>query len=118
MTDLSQREAASTWGLGRITIQRAIKAGKLSLTPNKKIDVAEMVRVFGEPKPARHGVSEPLVASPEPPRSAGVDPKDARIAELQATVTAQAKHIESLDRAMQLLGVDRDRPKRRWWQRS
>lgn len=113
---MSQREAATQWHLSRATIQRAIKAGKLSLTTDKTIDPAEMLRVFGEPSRSGAGSKEPPGTIPEPALSAGVNPKDARIAELEATVTAQAKHIESLDRAMQLLGVDRALPKRRWWQ--
>lgn len=53
MTILSISEAARTWRMGRTTIQRAIREGKLSaaVQPNgiKGIDTSEMVRVFGEP---------------------------------------------------------------------
>jgi hypothetical protein len=50
---LSQREAAAAWHVSRATIQRYIRAGKLARTPDKSIDPAEMVRVFGEPKAAK-----------------------------------------------------------------
>lgn len=110
---LSQREAASQWHLSRARIQRAIKAGKLSLTPDKAIDPAEMLRVFGEPSRLRSGPMEPPGTTHEP----APDPvRDARIAALEATIAAQAKHIESLDRAMLLLGNDRPPRPRRWWQ--
>ena len=112
---LSQREAATQWHLSRVTIQRAIKTGKLTLTPNKKIDVAEMVRAFGEPKPAQSGTAGPLVASQE---TAAMAEELARLrtenAGLRATVEGNRETIDVLKQAMARLGVDR--PKRRWWQ--
>ena len=42
-------DASKSWGITRQTIYKKIKQGKLSQLHNKKIDVAEMVRVFGEP---------------------------------------------------------------------
>lgn len=107
---MSQREAALKWSLGRATIQRAIKDGKLSLTPNKRLDPAEMLRVFGEPRPVSDANPAPPKATPETTHF------EAKIAALEATVAAQAKHIESMDRAMLML--DHDRPRRRWWQRK
>lgn len=53
MAILSISEAARTWRMGRTTIQRAIREGRLSaaiqLNGSKGIDTSEMVRVFGEP---------------------------------------------------------------------
>lgn len=53
MAILSISEAARTWRMGRTTIQRAIREGRLSaaIQPNggKGIDTSELVRVFGEP---------------------------------------------------------------------
>jgi hypothetical protein len=43
-------EASKAWGVARVTIYKKINQGKLSQLGNKKIDVAEMVRVFGEKK--------------------------------------------------------------------
>lgn len=43
-------EASKAWGVARVTIYKKINQGKLSQLENKKIDVAEMVRVFGEKK--------------------------------------------------------------------
>lgn len=43
-------EASKAWGIARVTIYKKINQGKLSQLENKKIDVAEMVRVFGEKK--------------------------------------------------------------------
>lgn len=63
---LSQREAAQKWGVSRATIQRAIASGKLSLSPSKTIDPAEMLRVFGEPVPDRNRHNEPEKPTTEP----------------------------------------------------
>ena len=71
---LSQREAAAAWGIGRTTIQRAVKSGRLSMTPDKTIDPSEMVRVFGEP-PGRNGPPGgphgPPDGPPKPPETGG-----------------------------------------------
>ena len=69
MAILSISEAARTWRMGRTTIQRAIREGKLSaaVLPNgsKGIDTSEMVRVFGEPC---------IDAGNDPARDAGINP--------------------------------------------
>lgn len=52
MTILSITAAANAAGIDRRTLQRAIKTGRLSATVNaageRGIDVAELIRVFGE----------------------------------------------------------------------
>ena len=73
MAVLSVSEAARTWRVGRSTLHRMIKEGRISATvqpdSSRGIDSAEMVRVFGEPRPetspetegaASEGVSETL----------------------------------------------------------
>jgi hypothetical protein len=84
---LSQREAGSKWHVSRATIQRAIKRGKLSLTPHKTIDPAEMLRVFGEPEPAPSRPNEPLEPPPSHPDSSAAD---ARIAAFFGACHSQA----------------------------
>lgn len=60
MARLSQRQAADQWGVARITLQRAIKDGKVSKDYEGKVDTSELLRVFGEPKgSARSRPSEP-----------------------------------------------------------
>lgn len=113
---LSQREAASKWSLGRATIQRAIKAGKLSMTPDKRIDPVEMLRVFGEPEPAREAISTP----PKPiTETVGIEVELASLraenAGLKATVEASRETIDVLKQSLALLG--HDRTSRHWWQR-
>lgn len=110
MSQLSQREAARLWGVSRATIQRYVKAGKLSLTPDKNIDKAELVRVFGEPvsrtsagpmMPDESGVSRSnldLLKTENEGLRTLLAEKDARIQDLQRTVTL----IEH-------------RRRRRWW---
>ena len=46
---ISVTKAAKEWGVSRTTIYQKINDGKLSRTADKKIDVSEMLRVFGEP---------------------------------------------------------------------
>lgn len=67
MTQLSQREAATRWGIARTQIGRDIKSGKLSLTTDKRVDVAEMVRVYGEPRVTTQPVTKPAFNRPDEP---------------------------------------------------
>lgn len=124
---LSQREAASKWHMSRATIQRAIKTGKLSLTMDKRIDAAEMLRVFGEPRPA-------LNATSTPPKT--IDPMDVyqhNLAlmeaqkellqaenamlrdQLRETVAAKDANLADLRAEVLRLAHDRPRPRRQWW---
>ena len=41
--------AAKEWGISRTTIYQKVNDGEISRTADKKIDTAEMLRVFGEP---------------------------------------------------------------------
>ena len=58
MTKISISEAARRWNISRSTIHRKIQAGDISTSQldtvkaghPKKIDISELVRVFGEPK--------------------------------------------------------------------
>ena len=125
---LSQREAARAWGVGRATIQRAISAGEISVTTEKLIDAAEMVRKFGEPKrpnqPASGRTSIPPDATPEPPhtdpaQAARIAVLEAELAGLKATLLAKDGHIEDLRSQVRLLAHDGHKNadvKRRWWQ--
>lgn len=46
-TRLKITEAATLYGIARTTIYKKIKDGKLSVDAEKKIDLSEMMRVFG-----------------------------------------------------------------------
>ena len=46
---ISVTKAAKEWGVSRTTIYQKVNDGELSRTTDKKIDTAEMLRVFGEP---------------------------------------------------------------------
>lgn len=120
---MSHREAARAWGVSRATIQRAIKSGKLSLTPEKTIDPAEMSRVFGEPlsrlasrliEPLEAG-GEPLVSHPDPDRLTALEIENAA---LRAERDGLRELVSSKDEtiaAMRLLTHDVAPRKRRWW---
>ena len=47
--NISVTKAAKEWGVSRTTIYQKVNNGELSRTADKKIDVSEMLRVFGEP---------------------------------------------------------------------
>ena len=47
--NISVTKAAKEWGVSRTTIYQKFNDGGLSRTADKKIDTAEMLRVFGEP---------------------------------------------------------------------
>lgn len=120
---MSQREAARAWGVSRATLQRYIAAGKLSLTTEKLVDPAEMVRAFGEPKrpqePAQPDRVEPLESTNDPAQSQRIAVLEAEISGLRATLAAKDSHIIDLRSQVQLLthdSVDIKKIKRRWWQ--
>lgn len=50
---ISVTKAAKEWGVSRTTIYQKFNDGELSRTADKKIDTAEMIRVFGEPGPKK-----------------------------------------------------------------
>ena len=43
------QELQNRWGIARSTVYKHIKAGRLTRLSNGKIDVSEIVRVYGEP---------------------------------------------------------------------
>lgn len=134
MAAVSVAEAARLVGRDRRTLYRDyIKAGRLTATTDatgkKTVDTAELERVFGP-----LGVVAATVASDSEPRQTATTKTvaattesdnpdkayEARISALETAIThrdeiiaAKEKHIESLDRAMLMLG--HDRPRRRWW---
>lgn len=51
--NISVTKAAKEWGVSRTTIYQKVNDGELSRTADKKIDITEMLRVFGEPVPKK-----------------------------------------------------------------
>lgn len=117
---MSQREAARVWGIPRITLQRAVTDGKISLTGDKKIDPAEMVRFFGEPRkpdePARK-----IQLRPDEPPALGVE--NARLQAENAALRELVKRADAeRDRALDMVrllthekSAQEPAPRRRWW---
>jgi hypothetical protein len=93
MTRLTMGEAAKAgWG-SRASLYRLAKAGKLSTTVDgdrQLVDVAELVRVLGEPRAQRKRDAEDLVASPD--RDARIE-LERRVAELEAEKVATAAEL-------------------------
>jgi hypothetical protein len=98
MAILSISEAARTWRMGRTTIQRAIREGRLSaaIQPNggKGVDTSELIRVFGEPC-SDAGGDAGSGASPNPAmrRDAGTSSQR----DTPQAVAALQAHIELLE---------------------
>lgn len=59
---ISVTKAAKEWGVSRTTIYQKVSDGELSRTADKKIDTAEMLRVFGEPL-SKKRTEQPLNSS-------------------------------------------------------
>jgi hypothetical protein len=124
MSRLSQREAARQWAVGRATLQRAIRAGKLTPDNAGLIDPADLLRVFGEPGASR--IIGPPKTTLEPPGSeveivrlrAELEAARALLAEKDAVISAKNETIA----AMRLLTYNpppsMTPQKRRWWQRK
>lgn len=115
MAVLSISEASRRWRMGRTTIQKAIREGRLSATgqPNgsKGIDTAELLRAFGEP-PA-DAWSDAGTDAPQPPTTMQAIQADApassqadaglAVSSLQAQVTLlQAQLDDAKERELWL----------------
>jgi hypothetical protein len=48
--EITIRDIQQRWNISRPTIYKHIRQGKLSRMENGKVDVSEVVRVYGEPK--------------------------------------------------------------------
>lgn len=109
MKPMSQREAARIWGLPRVTVQRAVASGKLSLTGDKKIDPAEMSRHFGNPRgesePDRASQSSPIVAASDAAEHARLKAENEGLKQLLA---AKDQHLQDMQRALQVLTHQRE----------
>jgi len=107
MAHLTQREAARAWSIPWTTFRRKVQAGELSIGADKRVDPAEMVRVFGEPRTSTNGPSGP---SPGP---AEETPEVARLkAEnegLRAVISAKDETIRTqADALLRLAGPKAD----------
>ena len=88
MAQLSLTEVSKRFNVNRTTIYRAVSSGKLSRLSNGFFDLAEVIRVFGEP-PA------PVKQSIEPPASSANDREVISI--LKSQVELLTKQLEQKD---------------------
>ena len=88
MAQLSLTEVSKRFNVNRTTIYRAVSSGKLSRLSNGFFDLAEVIRVFGEP-PA------PVKQSIEPPASSANDKEIISI--LKSQVELLTKQLEKKD---------------------
>lgn len=88
MAQLSLTEVSKRFNVNRTTIYRAVNNGKLSRLSNGLFDLAEVIRVFGEP-PA------PVKQSIEPPASNANDREVINI--LKSQVELLTKQLEKKD---------------------
>lgn len=114
---LSQRAAATAWGVSRTTLQRAIKSGKLSVQPDGSIDPSEMLRAFGEARSGSVGHPTGPLGPPvgHPDKTAllaeldrlkvVLSTKDAMIAAKDDMLAEKDARIADLRQAMNLLSA-------------
>ena len=63
MAQLSLTEVSKRFNINRTTIYRAVNSGKLSRLSNGLFDLAEVIRVFGEPEPIKGSIEQPATSS-------------------------------------------------------
>ena len=63
MAQLSLTEVSKRFSINRTTIYRAVNSGKLSRLSNGLFDLAEVIRVFGEPEPIKGSIEQPATSS-------------------------------------------------------
>lgn len=88
MAQLSLTEVSKRFNINRTTIYRAVNNGKLSRLNNGLFDLAEVIRVFGEP-------SAPVKQSVEPTASSANDREVISI--LKSQVELLTKQLEQKD---------------------
>ena len=118
MAQVSVSEAAHLVGRDRKSLYRAIKQGRLSATQSatgeRQIDIAELVRVYGD-----FGDKGDKGETGSAPQRETVD-ETAKIAALQAEVANlmerlvdKERHIDDMRNAMRLL--EHKTEKKKWW---
>lgn len=124
MAVVSISEAARLTGKSRKTIQRYVADGRISMSQHvageKGIDIAELVRVFGDlshPAPALSHVTESQSdAPPGAPNVAALETRikllEAELSGRDAVIEAQRENLTDMRQAMKLLEGPRKRP---WW---
>jgi len=98
---LSISEAAKAAGVARSTIYEKIKEGELTRSADKKIDTADLLRVFGELK-NDSAKSESEVGSPQAVAQSLwlqelADRQQDQIERLQATIERQAAELRTVE---------------------
>lgn len=118
MAVVSISEAARLTGKSRKTIQRYVADGRISMSQHvagsKGIDIAELVRVFGElshPAPALSHATESQSVAPDV--SAVIAMLQAENALLKAQIEAKDANLADLRQSLRLL--EHVPAKRRWW---
>ncbi|WP_175983312.1 DNA-binding protein [Caballeronia zhejiangensis] len=122
MPVVSISEAARLTGKSRKTIQRYVADGRISMSQHvagsKGIDIAELIRVFGDlsqPIPAlSHETVSQADAPPVPPDvAATLAQLQAENALLKAQLEAKDANLADLRQSLRLL--EHVPAKRRWW---
>ena len=118
MRQVSVSEAAQLVGRDRKSLYRAIKQGRLSATHNatgeKQIDIAELIRVYGELSDRRDSVE--TVSTPQREtvnEIVRIAALEAEIANLRERLDDKERHIDDMRNAMKLLEYKAE--KKRWW---
>lgn len=108
MAQLTQRQAAQQWAIPWTTFRRAVKAGKVTVSSDKTVDPAEMLRAFGEPAAraaaqvgtGTTGPSGTSAAQPGPP----LEDLQAELARARTDLERAATEIAWRDRLLEERG--------------
>lgn len=118
MAQVSVSEAARLVGRDRKSLYRAIKQGRLSATQSatgeRQIDIAELVRVygnFGDKGDRGETVSAPQRETVD--ETAKIAALQVEIANLRERLVDKERHIDDIRNAMRLL--EHKTEKKRWW---
>jgi len=104
MAQLSLTEVSKRFNINRTTVYRAVSSGKLSRLSNGMFDLAEVIRVFGEPAPVK---SEPIPDKGSSEQSKLVEVLERELLFLKNQIEQKDKQINSLQL---LLGTSAQRP--------
>jgi hypothetical protein len=106
-TRLKITEAATLYGIARTTIYKKIKDGKLSVDTDKRIDLSEMMRVFGAipPQLQTHTTVESVAIQSDEIK--GLQDKITRLENELAVAIADKKKVEAENNLLKSQAIEK-----------
>lgn len=107
-TRLKITEAATLYGIARTTIYKRIKEGKLSVDTDKRVDLSELMRVFGAIPPVQlqtKTVVEPVAVQSDEIK--GLQDKITRLENELAVAIADKKKVEAENNLLKSQAIEK-----------